>query len=433
MADSKTTTDAAAAARDQDYSTQRLAQRYRFNDVNMDLFFLAALGWTAAGGLSVGEAFYIAGQIQDGSSASWTAAFERQGGILQKQADAWLAQDGGRKNKALLRAAGETRLRAFCCFRSAWQFVVPGEQFVRIFRTSQALFSQAIAELGLPATAFSVAYGGGQLPGHYFAAQPGKDNNSSSSSSNRAAPTILILGGADTCHEDRFVSQGRLYWDRGYAVALADLPGQGLVQAQNLFWEPEADKPIAAVLDALEAQFGVDRHRTALLGMSLGGYFVSKAAAAPDSLGLGAIIATPVLTRPEALFSLATAGEEKKEQGKEEGDDKKKDDGEPSPAAANMAVLAWKAGIQSIEELKDKWAGVVVDPANVQVPFLSVLGMQEGGMWKEQTQAWHDAIPSPKKKLLTLDAETGADVHCQANNLLRLVQEVDTFLQDLIW
>ena len=73
------------------------------------------------------------------------------------------------------------------------------------------------------------------------------------------------------------------------------------------------------------------------------------------------------------------------------------------------------------------------DPTNVQVPFMSVLGMQEGDMWKEQTQAWHAAIPSPHKKLVMLDANTGADVHCQVNNALRLVQEVDVFLQDLIW
>ncbi|CAK7198244.1 hypothetical protein SEUCBS139899_000903 [Sporothrix eucalyptigena] len=420
---SSSTTDAAAATRDQDYSMQRLAQRYRFSDVNMDLFFLGALGWTAAGGLSIGEAYYIATQIEDGNAASWMAAFERQGGILQKQADAWLEHDAGRKNKAFLRAAGESRLRAFACYRSAWQFVVPGEQFVRIFRTSQALFNQAIAELGFPVTPFSVAYGDGQLPGHYFAQH------------DKHAPTILVLGGADTCHEDRFLSQGRLYWDRGYSVALADLPGQGIVQLQNLFWEPDAEKPIGAILDALETQFGVDRHRTALMGMSLGGYFVSKAAAAPDSLGLGAIIATPVLTRPEALFNLAAQAEKEKKDNAEGKPVEKKaaEERGPTPAEANMAVIGWKAGIQTLEELTAKWGGVVVDPSNVQVPFLSVLGMQEGGLWQDQTKAWHEAIPSPKKKLLLLDAETGADVHCQANNTLRLVQEVDTFLQDLIW
>ena len=82
------------------------------------------------------------------------------------------------------------------------------------------------------------------------------------------------------------------------------------------------EKPIAAVLDALEAQFGVGCRRTALLGMSLGGYFVSKAAAAPDSLDLGAIVATPVLTRPEALFSLSvTQAEAEEKTGKQEDED----------------------------------------------------------------------------------------------------------------
>lgn len=426
MAD--TTHKPASASRGEDYSTQRLTQRYRFDDVNMDLFFLSALSWGPTGGLSVGEAYYVASQIEDGNAASWAAAFERQGGILQKQAYDWLAKagDNAKPNKAFVRNAGEARLKAFAAYRSAWQFVVPGEEFVRIFRTSQGLFEKAMVELDLGAKAFSVPYGGGQLPGHYFA---------STSSATSAAPIMLVVGGADTCHEDRFLSQGRYYLARGYAVALVDLPGQGLVQAQDLFWEPETDKPMAAVLELLESQFGLDRKRTALLGMSLGGYFVSRVAAAPNSLGLGAIIATPVLTKPEALFALAAEAAqlkegEKGEEGEAAAEDKKE---ELSPAAANMAVLGWKAGITSLPDLVEKWKGVEVDPSSVQVPFLSVLGMQEGGLWKEQTHAWHEAIPSPKKKLITLDAETGADVHCQGNNGLRLVQEVDAFLQDILW
>ena len=39
---------------------QRLARKYRFDDPNMDLFFLAALGWGKSGGLDVGEVFEIA-------------------------------------------------------------------------------------------------------------------------------------------------------------------------------------------------------------------------------------------------------------------------------------------------------------------------------------------------------------------------------------
>ncbi|RFM31083.1 alpha/beta hydrolase family protein [Chitinophaga silvisoli] len=380
----------------EDYSTQRLSQRYRFSDPNMDLFFLGALGWGPAGGLSAGEAFYVAARIKDGDADSWADAFERQGEILHAQAEKW-------QQRGLVRAAGEARLKAFACYRSAWQFVAPGERFLGLFRNSQGLFDQAMGELGLTAIGFSVPYGGGVLPGHYYPA------------SDPAAPTVLVIGGADTCHEDRFLSQGRYYLERGYAVALVDLPGQGIVQEQGLYWEAAVEQPIGAVIDVLTARFGVGK--IALLGMSLGGYFACRAAAYEPRLA--AVMATPALTCPYELFSGVAK--------------QMKDTTVQSEAALrNHQVLMWKAGATDLEELGKRWEGVAVDPALVQVPFLSVLGMQEGSIWKKQTEEWHAAIPSAKKSLLKLDAETGADAHCQGSNPLRLAQEVDGWLREIL-
>jgi pimeloyl-ACP methyl ester carboxylesterase len=386
------------AASGSDYSTQRLMQRYRFADPNIDLFFLGALGWGPAGGLSVGEAFHVAGQIADGDADSWTRAFERQGEVLSDQADTWL-------RRGCDRTAGEARLKAFACYRSAWQFVAPGHRFATLFRFSQRLFDQALAELAIPAVRFTVRYNGGDLPGHFF---PAKDAH---------APTVLIIGGADTCHEDRFLSQGRHYLDRGYSVALVDLPGQGLVQEHH--WEAEVERPIAVVIDELVVRFGVEPHRLALLGMSLGGYFACRAAAhAPR---LGAVIATPALHHPQALF--AAVAQQRADA----------DPAAPSEAERrNFEVLMWKAGTADLADLVRRWAGVTANAADVRVPFLSVLGLQEGSVWKTQTEEWHEAIPSPKKRLVTLAAETGADAHCQGNNPLRLAQEVDAWLNE-IW
>jgi len=386
--------------RDEDYSTQRLTQRYRFGDPNMDLFFLGALGWGPAGGLSAGEAFHIASQIEDGNADSWTCAFERQGEALNAQAGTWVEQRGG------IRAAGEARLKAFACYRSAWQFVVPGERFAKLFRTSQKLFDQAMVELHLPTTRFAVPYKGGQLPGHFF------------HSSKLAAPTILVIGGADTCHEDRFLSQGRYYFDRGYSVALVDLPGQGLVQEQGLFWEPETELPIAAVIDELIANFQVDPRKLAMIGMSLGGYFACRAAAHEPRLA--AVVATPALYRPNDLF----VGSAKQHSERDAAST-------PEAARNNLEVLMWKAGVDDLQALIHRWEGVAVDPRKVQVPFFSVLGKQEGVVWQKQTEEWHASISSAKKKIVSLDAETGADAHCQGNNPLRLVQEVDCWLQDV--
>ena len=58
---------------------QRLGRKYCFDDADMDLFFVAALGWGPAGGLDVGQAFYIASQITDGDGDSWMKAFSSSG------------------------------------------------------------------------------------------------------------------------------------------------------------------------------------------------------------------------------------------------------------------------------------------------------------------------------------------------------------------
>ena len=381
-----------------DYSTQRLTQRYRFNDPNMDLFFLGALSWGTAGGLSVGEAFYVASKIEDGNPDSWAKAFEEQAEVLVTQAEVWLKRGN-------YKAAGETHLKAFSAYRSAWQFVVPGSHFNHLFQNSQKYFDLAMEEMDLPSTKFTVSYGGGELPGHYY-----KSNEAD-------AVTILIIGGADTCHEDRFLSQGRYYLDRGYSVALVDLPGQGLVPDQKLYWEPETEHSIHAVVDTLIEKFNVDTKKLVLLGMSLGGYFACRAAAYEPRLA--AVIATPALYNPSELFDSVR---------------KQMSSGVPESNAGhnNFQVLLWKAGAKDVSVMVEKWKGYAVDPKLVKMPFLSVLGLQEGGVWKKQTQEWHAAIENDKKQLVTLDAETGADAHCQGNNVLRLVQEVETWLKSVL-
>ena len=55
---------------------QRLSVRYRFDDPNMDLFFMSALSMGPAGGLDIGQAFYVASRIVDGDADSWVQAFE---------------------------------------------------------------------------------------------------------------------------------------------------------------------------------------------------------------------------------------------------------------------------------------------------------------------------------------------------------------------
>src|SRR5262245_3175302 len=105
---------------------QRLATRYRFDDPNMDLFFMAALGWGPAGGLDIGEAFHVAAKIEDGNAASWIRAFAESGDAQTASAEDWLRR--GRR-----REAGEAYLKAFASYRSAWQFAAPGAEFAALY------------------------------------------------------------------------------------------------------------------------------------------------------------------------------------------------------------------------------------------------------------------------------------------------------------
>jgi len=378
---------------------QRLARKYLFDDPNMDLFFLAALGWGKSGGLDVGEVFEIASHINDGDADSWIRAFEQQARLLDTQADIWAA-------RGWTRAAGEMRLKAFAAYRSAWQFAAPGAWFNRLYELHRAAFAAAMRELALPATFFEMPYAGKQLPGVFL------------TNTRAGAPVVLVIGGADTCFEDLFLSVGRGFFERGYSVAMVDLPGQGATANDGLYWAVDAERPIGAVIDLLINRFSAQPGRIALLGMSLGGYFVTRAAGYESRLAT--VIASTPFPNPNQLFALSvrSAGA---------------DAHQPVSTATQRSRLhsLWKAGATDAQGFIAKTAGMAADPKRVTVPFLSILGGGDSPVFAEQAVRWHEEIPSTRKSFVLLDAASGADGHCQVNNRLRLVQEASGWMDEI--
>jgi pimeloyl-ACP methyl ester carboxylesterase len=378
---------------------QRLARKYRFDDPNMDLFFLAALGWGKSGGLDVGEVFEIALHITDGDADSWISAFEQQAKLLDAQAVEWAA-------KGWTRAGGEMRLKAFAAYRSAWQFAAPGATFDRLYVLHRAAFAAAMRELAMPATFFEVPYAGKRLPGLFL--QDVRTN----------APVVLVVGGADTCFEDLFLSVGRGFLERGYSVAMVDLPGQGATANDGLYWEVQAERPIGAVIDMLINRFSAQPGRIALLGMSLGGYFVARAAGYESRLAM--VIASTPLPNPNQLFALAVQAAAAEAH-------------QPVSTAAQRSRQhsLWKAGATDAPGFLAKTSGMAADPKRVTVPFLSILGGGDSSVFAGQAVRWHAEIPSTSKSFVLLGAATGADGHCQVNNRLRLVQEASGWMDEI--
>lgn len=385
------------------HPSQRLGRKYVFNDPDMDLFFMAAASWAPAGGLDLGQVYYVASRITDGDGDSWMRAFSEYGDMQNAQADAW-------KRKGWLREAGEARMKAFAAYRSAWQFATPGAEFVRMVALHKAAFARAVEELRLPGTFFQVPYAGKTLPGIYF------------QHANPNAPVVLVIGGADTCFEDLYLTLGRNLLERGYSVALVDLPGQGITMADGLYWVADAEKPIAAIGDLLIERFGARQGRMALVGLSLGGYFVARAAAAPNAAERWTtVIASTPFPSPAELFALSAKAAQ--------ASDQKSD---PSPAALRSRMVSlWKAGAKTPAEFIPKTAGMVADAARVTLPFLSILGGGDSPVFARQAHAWHDSIRSERKSFVLLDAASGADGHVQVNNRLRLCQECVGWMDDI--
>lgn len=389
-------TSSAAKAR----PDQRMATKIRFDDPNMDLFFMAAMSWGPTGGLDIGQAYYVASTITDGDADSWIKAFSQYGDMQIAQADAWKAK-GWKQN------AGEARLKAFASYRSAWQFAAPGELFASIYAKHKAAFAAAMTELNVPATFFGAPYKGKQLPGVYLQ-NPKKD-----------APVVVVIGGADTCYEDLFLTCGRNLLARGYSVAMVDLPGQGINQANGLYWEAEAEKPIAAVLDVLIERFGAKPGRIALLGLSLGGYFVARAAG--HEKRVATVMASTPFPDPADLFAKSVR------HAMETGSST------PPTVAALRSYQSsfWKAGATTPDEFISRTSNMKADASIVTLPFLSILGAGDSPVFASQAHAWHHDIASTRRSFVLLDASTGADGHVQVSNRLRLTQECVGWLGEI--
>ncbi len=380
---------------------QRMARKVRFDDPNMDLFFMAAMSWGPTGGLDIGQAHYVASTIVDGDADSWVRAFSAYGETLNAQAETF-------KQRGWTRQAGEARLKAFASYRSAWQFAEPGAGFAAIYAKHRAAFAAAMNELAMPATFFGVPFAGKQLPGVFLR------------SAVKDAPVVLVIGGADTCFEDLFLTVGRNLYDRGYSVALVDLPGQGITQAQGLYWQAEAEKPIAAVIDVLVERFGARPGRIALLGLSLGGYFVARAAG--HEKRLATVMASTPFPDPAQLFELSVKHALASGAG----------NGTMTQAAMrSYQSTFWKTGAKTPEEFVANTANMKADASKVTVPFLSILGAGDSPVFAAQARAWDRDIRSTRKSFVLLDAASGADGHVQVNNRLRLAQECAGWMGDV--
>ena len=178
---------------------------------------------------------------------------------LIKTYDDWKSQFLAQAEKAM--SSGES-LKAAYYYRGAEFLMSPSDpqkqptrqQFLQLTRSAYGLND---LEFAVPYTEGAQS---GKLPGYRLTPSNPKG-------------TLVMFGGYDSYIEE-LVPQAFVFEDASYDVVLFEGPGQGgALEDYGLTMTPEWEKPVGAILD----HFGLDS--VSLMGISLGGYLVIRAAA----------------------------------------------------------------------------------------------------------------------------------------------------------
>ncbi len=191
----------------------------------------------------------------------WCRAWSDRAALHEAEGDAAGAR-GRNKSAAyhLLTAAVCFHFGKFLFVHDLDQMRAAHERAVRAHRKAHALLAPPIERIEIP-------YGDG----------PGLVANLRKPVGLERPPIVVMFPGLDSAKEE-LGAYGRWFVERGMATVEIDGPGQGEAEYDYPI-EPHYEKPAGAVIDVLEQRDDLDTDRLGAWGVSLGGYYVVRAAA----------------------------------------------------------------------------------------------------------------------------------------------------------
>lgn len=237
---------------------------------------LHPLGCAYGGQADIGEVLDTGSRIDFTDEWSWPCTWCETARRIESMARASVAK--GRQI-----SAGKAYLRAATYYRAALLHH-PDPKDPSNLETAikaAAAYDRAVEALHLPAQAVRVPYDGHVLPGYFFRSPHARGD----------APLLIFQQGRDAWPESgKHLQDDAL--ERGYHFLFVHSPGQGLALRQSgLPFRPDWEKVVQPIVDTAIRIAGVDRRRIALLGWSMGGALVPRAAAFEKRLRL--VIANP--------------------------------------------------------------------------------------------------------------------------------------------
>ncbi|MCE3551817.1 prolyl oligopeptidase family serine peptidase [Pseudonocardia sp. RS11V-5] len=404
-------------------TTERSSTRVRgFTDPELDFQLLRQLGSAVYGGASIGEPLALAAALGD-SAAGWTDGFAA---LAERQrADAEARAAAGHEI-----SARDRFLHACNSFRTAEYFAPAGTpRQVELGLASRAAFLAAAPYLPGRVEELWLPWEDQRLPG--YLCTPAADAG--------PGPTLVATSGFDGTLEETYLQVGRAGLERGWRVLLICGPGQMDVTRTepHTHFVPDTERWVTPWLDHLLARPEVDPERLALLGISLGGYWVTRAAAHDDRIR--AVVAnSPIvdLHAYQVAFVAPYVGGDP-EVVLDPGDDLRLDDIDHLPdtalpvAAKGLArSLMTRFGRTSLLDTFAYLRAFRVDPTAVACPALALVGSGEGGEPRAQFERFCSEVAGPVTAH-TFTAHDGADTHCQLGNLTYSAAVVFDWLEEL--
>jgi dienelactone hydrolase len=328
----------------------------------------------------------LATQGSDVGTAQFMAAWQRVADQLAEQADQ--AEKSGHR-----RTAGQKYLRAAVYLSQAERMQsVSAPNRKAVYQRCLDLLQKSFDLVDPATTRVRVPFEGTYLPAYFTDA----------SRDGEPAPTMIMWNGLDSTKEHMYTSG----WPaemaaRGISTLMVDCPGSGeALRFQGLTSRVETEDWARACVDYLETRADVRADRIGLVGWSLGGFYVPRAAAFEKRLKLAV-----------AWGANHNWGQVQKRRLEREGE---------NPVPHYWQHVLWVWGEPDVETFIANAERVTLDGVveNITCAFLITHGENDRQIpVADAYRSYEQAVHSPRRELRVFTPDEGATEHIGLDHL----------------